>query len=349
MTPKPPAAFYSVADERYFLGAVGMINSLRLHGHDEPILLVDCGLTTPQRELLAGETTIVPAPEGVAPYLLKTVAPSAHPARVMVLIDTDMIVTRSLGGLIEEAAQGRVIAFENDSDRFVAEWGEALELGPIGRRPYVSVGLVLCGGEPGAETIRLLDDRQRRVDMGKTFYGSDEADYPFKYPEQDVLNAILSTRIAAEAVTTLPSRLMPNQPFDGLALLDEASLRCGYADGIEPYVLHHYLFKPWLEPMYHGLYSRLLARCLLGPGLAIRVPEADVPLRFREGALARLERARVGIPDLVGWKLRGVFPERVVKRIDERRRRRSAKRGKRRKQPSPRSAGATSSPRWSRS
>ena len=30
-------AFYTVADARYFLGAVGMINSLRLVGHDEPI------------------------------------------------------------------------------------------------------------------------------------------------------------------------------------------------------------------------------------------------------------------------------------------------------------------------
>ena len=38
------AAFYCVADERYFLGAVGLINSLRLVGHDEPIHLLDCGL-----------------------------------------------------------------------------------------------------------------------------------------------------------------------------------------------------------------------------------------------------------------------------------------------------------------
>ena len=48
-----PAAFYCVADERYFLGAVGLINSLRLVGHDEPVYLLDCGLTDAQRELLA--------------------------------------------------------------------------------------------------------------------------------------------------------------------------------------------------------------------------------------------------------------------------------------------------------
>ncbi len=326
MTTKPPAAFYCVADEGYFLGAVGMINSLRLHGQYEPILLVDCGLTAPQRELLSAETTIVPAPEGVAPYLLKTVAPSAHPAGVMVLIDTDMIVTRSLGGLIEEAAQGRVIAFENDSDRFVPEWGEVLELGPIRRRSYVSSGLVVLGGEPGAEVLLLLDDRQRQVEIERTFYGTDEDSYPFTYPEQDVLNAILSARIDAADIVTLSKRLMPNQPFDGLGLIDERTLRCAYRDTLEPYVLHHFLYKPWIEPMYHGIYSRLLARCLVGEDLAVRVPMDQVPLRFRHGATARLERARVGIPDLLGWKLRGALPAALVRRLDERRRQRAAAR-----------------------
>jgi hypothetical protein len=36
----PQAAFYCVADERFFLGAVGLINSLRLVGHAEPIYLL---------------------------------------------------------------------------------------------------------------------------------------------------------------------------------------------------------------------------------------------------------------------------------------------------------------------
>ena len=40
----PRAAFYCVADERYFLGAVGMLNSLRLLGHAEPIYVLDCGV-----------------------------------------------------------------------------------------------------------------------------------------------------------------------------------------------------------------------------------------------------------------------------------------------------------------
>ena len=60
MTGNPQAAFYCVADERYFLGAVGMINSLRLLGHDEPAFVLDCGLTASQRTLLSPRRRVCP-------------------------------------------------------------------------------------------------------------------------------------------------------------------------------------------------------------------------------------------------------------------------------------------------
>jgi hypothetical protein len=317
-----PTAFYCVCDERYFLGAVGMINSLRLQGHAEPIYLLDLGLSAEQRRLLAGEVNLVDAPDEVPPWLAKTIAPLAHPAEVMVLIDVDMIVTRPLGELVEGARAGRVVAFANDTDRFVAAWGELLDLGESRPRGYVSSGLVALGGAEGLEVLRLLDDRQRRVDVSRTFYGRNDRDYAFVYPEQDVLNAILSARAGADRLVVREHRLAPNQPFDGLRLVSERRLRCAYADGAEPFVLHHYLSKPWLEPMYHGIYSRLLARLLLGDDVAIPVPEAAVPLRMRSGALAWLERKRVDVPDLIGWRVRGLLPEQAVARLDERRRRR---------------------------
>ena len=60
------AAFYCVADERYFLGAVGLVNSLRLVGHAEPIYLLDCGLTDAQRELLGRRGELVDGARGCA-------------------------------------------------------------------------------------------------------------------------------------------------------------------------------------------------------------------------------------------------------------------------------------------
>jgi hypothetical protein len=307
----PPAAFYCVADERYFLGAVAMINSLRLHGHTEPIFLLDCGLRPAQRERIARSVSVVAAPGGTPPYLLKTVAPMRHPAEVMALIDADMIVTRSLAELIGAAADRGVVAFRNDQERFVPEWGEILGLGPARRRAYVSSGLVFLGGVGGKEVLGLMDDRQSAVDFDRTYYGENDPTYPFRYPEQDVLNAVLCTRVEPDRVVALDNRLAPNPPFAGLKLLDLDAVRCGYEDGATPYVLHHFHRKPWLDPIYHGLYSRLLARLLLGQGLAIRVAEGSVPLRLRNGPLARAERARVDARDLFERYLRAPLARRI--------------------------------------
>ena len=63
-------------------------------------------------------------------------------------------------------------------------------------------------------------------------------------------------------------------------------------------MLHHFHRKPWLEPMYHGLFSRLMARLLLGPDLALGLAADQVPLRMRSGAIARAERARVDAVDV---------------------------------------------------
>ncbi len=197
-----------------------------------------------------------------------------------------------------------MVAFENDSDRFVPEWGELLELGPIApaavrlrragalRRRARRRGAPAARRPPAPGRLRpdLLRRRRARLSVPLSRAGR---------TQRDPLAPGSGRR------RSRPSRggSRRTSPSTGCALLDEAALRCAYRDGLEPYVLHHYLDKPWIEPMYHGIYSQLLARCLLGPGLAIRVDEREVPLRFREGALARLERARVGIPDLVGWKL----------------------------------------------
>ena len=302
MTSPEPVAFYCMSSDVYFLGAVGMINSLRLQGHEEPIYLLDLGLTAAQRELLAPEVRFVGAPDDRPPWLLKTVAPLAHPAETMVLIDADMVVTRPLSELIERAREGRVIAFENQVDRFVPEWSELLDLAPVQRRPYVCSGLVLCGGEVGAEVIRLLDDRQRQVEFGRTHFARNDPGYPLLYLDQDVLNAVLQGGVDPGGFDPLSYRLAPMPPFDGLELLDAEALRCAYADGTEPYVVHHILpEKPWLKGLYDGPYVRLLKRLLSGPGLAIRVPPDELPLRVRTGALAYFEQKRVNAGQRFRW------------------------------------------------
>jgi len=193
------------------------------------------------------------------------------------------------------------VAALNDADRFVERWGELLELGSIQRRPYVSSGLVLLGGEEGAEVLELLDDRQRLADVARGYYGANDSSYPFLYPEQDVLNAILCSRPKGELTVRLPHRLAPAPPYPGLRVLDAGERRCAYDDGTEPFLLHQIVRKPWLEPAYHGPYSRLLARVLLADDAPVPVAADELPLRMRDGLVALLERKRVDALDLLRW------------------------------------------------
>jgi hypothetical protein len=305
MKMSPSAAFYCVADSRYFLGAVGLLNSLRLRGHREPMFILDCGLTEAQRQLMAPHVTLVPAPDDSPPWLLKTVAPLCHPAPVMVLVDTDIVATRSLAELIELAADSGVVAFQNDVDRFVPEWGELLGLGPVRRQPYLSSGLVFLGEPLGANVLRLMTERQTKVEFERTFWRENVPDYPFLYADQDVLNAILASRVKPDQIVALPNRLAPNPPFHGLRPTDKARLRWAYEDGVEPYVVHHHTAKPWLEPTYDGVYSRLLRRLLADPDASVRVPRRQIPLRMRSGLAAYAERKRINAGERLRWRVAG--------------------------------------------
>jgi hypothetical protein len=319
------AAFYCVADKRYFLGAVGLVNSLRLVGHAEPIFLLDCGLTNEQRDLLGPEVNLVPGPIDAAPHVLKAIAPLRHPADVMVLIDVDMIATRSLEPLIAQAAEGKVVGVRDRQQRYFTQWGELPGLAQARPGPYVSSGLVILGGDLGADVLELFSRHLDEVDFELTFWRRNVREYPFLYADQDVLNAILATRVEPGLTLALDQRLAATPPFRGLRILDAATLACAYRDGTRPYVVHQYVRKPWLEATYHGVYSRLLRRLLLGDGLAVTPPEDAVPSRLRNGPRAGAERAGVNARDFLRWHLGDRLPRPIATRIEDLRRRREAR------------------------
>lgn len=288
---RDPLAFYCVTGRDFFPGAVALINSLRLCGHTEPVFVLDCGMEPRQRSALARHATVLPAPDDAPPSLQKFVAPLAHPAATMVLVDADVIVTRSLGELIDVAAAGSVVAFRNDVHRHFAEWGELLGLGEVRPGPYVTTGFLALAEGTARELLALVAERQGTVDADRTWLGGGtrETD-PLYFHDQDVFNAVLHSRIAPDRVLALEARLAPIPPFDGVELLDERSLRCAYRDGSRPYLLHHAASKPWLVPMRANVYSRLLTRLLLADDVPLRLDPAELPVRLRTGAAARARR-----------------------------------------------------------
>jgi hypothetical protein len=304
----PPAAFYCVANSVYFLWVVALVNSLRLIGHREPVYVLDCGLAGEERELLSAEARIVSAPAGSPPWLSKTIAPLRHPAEAMVLIDADIVVTRRLDELIETASGGRVVAVEHGSDRHFPEWGRLLGLGAPRRQPYVSSSLALFDRELGERALGLMERSQSRARLGDSpFAGrspedglsvdvrTDAIENPFFFPDQDVLNAVLAAEVARERLIVLDRRLEAIPPFEGLAVVDEGALRCAYDDGVEPYAVHHVASKPWLEQTPHGVYTQLFLRALLGPDVAIRLRQRDLPPHLRTGLRGRARRMLEGV------------------------------------------------------
>jgi hypothetical protein len=70
------ATFYAAANSRFFVGAVALLNSLRLSGNGGELVILDVGLEPSQRRLLEPHVRIVDVPAEVAsrPYLVKPYA-----------------------------------------------------------------------------------------------------------------------------------------------------------------------------------------------------------------------------------------------------------------------------------
>jgi hypothetical protein len=210
----------------------------------------------------------------------------------MVLVDADVIVTRSFMPLVAQARAGGIVAFvDRVSHRFDPRWSELLGLGQLRRQPYVNAGVVVTNRLWGTALCTQVRDLHDRIDVERSYVAGGSPEDPFYYLDQDVVNAVLST-YPQEYLEFLEHRLVPVPPFPGLAVVDEAALRCSYPDGTDTFALHHVLQKPWLGRTRSNAYSRLLRRLLLRRDVAVAVEEHELPLRLRTGALAALERRR---------------------------------------------------------
>jgi hypothetical protein len=288
------AAFYLVADSRYFVGVVALLNSLRLAGHRETVYVADHGLTRSQRDVLAGEAEVVRVPAHLSPNLSKWSVPSDHPADLMVLVDADVVVLRSLAPLLERARRRNIVAFADPMQRFRPEWRQLLGLGPLQEHRYVNAGALLLPRALAERLLPLVREGQSRVDLARSCHNTRarSVEYPFYYADQDVWNAVFAAEVRSEELDVEEARLAPHPPFAGLEpARDDSSY--AYSDCVEPYLLHHTGPKPWLHPTPWNEYARLLPRLLTAEGLPLRLPASSVPARFRHGSRGRFERRRV--------------------------------------------------------
>jgi hypothetical protein len=313
------ATFYTIADAGFFPGLVALLNSLRLTGNSGELVALDRGLTPAQRALLEGEVTLVELPESHAgrPMLLKAYPHLLGAAGTIVLVDSDMIVTRPLADIVSRAQAGWICAFpdhRSHRERWFAEWQDELELrAPLRRRTYLNAGFLALSAEHWPDLLGRWWELCDRVPRDQHFGRFEQ---PFWAGDQDVLNAILASEVPEEALAELPGHeeAYPDDLLE-VEVVDERTLRCELHG--RPTAILHYALGPkawerraWVR-VRDDAYVRLLPRLLFGDDVAVRLDPKNVPLWLRPGARAR---AFVRGADLAHGGLRGavhVLPQPV--------------------------------------
>jgi hypothetical protein len=303
------ATFYTIADARFFPGVVALLNSLRLTGNHERLVVLDVGLTQRQRALLAPYAQTVDPPPDVRanPFLSKPLPYRLRPSGVLALIDSDVIVTRSLAPELRLAAEGRIALYPDHAAaqaRFFPEWAEIFALrAPLRRETYMGCGLVALSADRWLWLLERWWEACGQIPEERHF--ARDQNEPVWAGDQDAFNALLMSEAPRGAVAALPPHeVVLWDALRATEVNDERTLACR-RNG-RPTAMLHYSFRPkpwerraWLR-ITDDAFVRLLPRVLFAEDLPLRLGAAQFPIWVRPGRLGRvavraLDAAHFGI------------------------------------------------------
>jgi hypothetical protein len=142
--------YYTVAEAAFFLGAVMLVNSLRVTGNDGKIVVLDMGLEVEQRKLLERDAEVISPsrPAHATPGTMKPYPYLLGASGTVVVIDSDIVVTARLDDAFQLARSGKIVAapawLESVRHRWFAEWEQALQLrAPLRREEWFHNGFVV--------------------------------------------------------------------------------------------------------------------------------------------------------------------------------------------------------------
>jgi hypothetical protein len=290
------ATFYTIADAPFFPGLVALLNSLRLTGNEAPLVVLDLGLQPEQRMLLAPHVELVsPPPEEAAnPFLSKPYPHRLDPQGVVVLIDSDVIVTRSLSTELSLAAEGRIALYPDHpvaQGRWFADWEEAFELRePLRRGTYMGCGFIALDAGRWGRLLGRWHEACQRIPADRHFARDQEQ--PFWAGDQDAFNALLLSEVPPEAIAALPEHeVVLWDALREVEVADPQTLAC-FRAGL-PVAMLHYSFrpKPWERRAWPRItddaFVRLLPRVLFAEDVPLRLSARDFPRWARPGRLGR--------------------------------------------------------------
>lgn len=308
----PPLAFsdddvtyFTIGDDAFFPGVAALVNSLRLLGVAHRIVVADCGFTTGQRELLLPHATLVPLARADVknPQQYKAFAHLLRPRGTLAIIDSDIIVTDSLDGILASAREGKIGVFPDPEEkRWFAEWEDVFALsGPPRKQVYVNSGFVVFSAAHWPRLLERWWHACERIFPHPTIREGAARDHPTSQSDQDALNALLMSEVPRDALALQASnREVFRWDFERVRVHDAAALVCEF-DGTRVAVLHAVAGpKPWQraaggEATPRNAYVRLLRRLLVGDDVAVRVPPSSVPSWLRRGLAGRAALAGRGL------------------------------------------------------
>jgi lipopolysaccharide biosynthesis glycosyltransferase len=309
----PPVRFFTSADSRFFVGAAAMLNSLAVSGNRGDAFVLDVGLQPEQRERISqvAEVLILP-PElrGLHPLFAKLTADVFWSDGVVVLLDSDMVVTSPLDRLVEQAATGKIAVHpdhEITRGRQFPEMVTTFELtSPLRPQRTVNTAPLAISLDHWPDFL----ERWRRAcerlppDWPERGFG------PLGLADQDALNAILMSEVVPEAIWFGPeTSTVHADELAAVQILDAKRLRCLHR-GETPVVLHYGLSPKawhaagWRRVRAADAYILLLRRLLFARDVGIRARRREVPIWLRPGAVGRLAAFLLGLVNYVRVDLR---------------------------------------------
>jgi hypothetical protein len=290
--------YYTVSNHRFFLGTAALINSLHVTGNDGEVVVLDAGLTQSERDLLSAHATVFTPPRtiDVHPVLMKAFGYLSQPSGLVVVIDSDMIVTGSFDHILALACKGKICAYPDVpalQTRWFSEWETTLQLrSPLRPDIYVNSGLVAFSTLHWPRLFERWWEVCALIPLHE-MWGSQS---PFNSPDQDALNALLMSEIPREAVALLPES---EETFGGHATVEDFDTLTCTADGRPTKILHLLDSpKPWEHSGWLRLaatdYVRLMRRLLFATDVLLRLHPDHVPLWLRPSRRGELTLRTLG-------------------------------------------------------
>lgn len=318
--------FYTVSNHTYFLGTVALLNSLRVAGNPEPLAVLDAGLLPEERAALESQTTVISMPEDRgSPVLLKPFPHVVDASGVIVVIDSDIIVTSSLAPITDLARAGKICICPAWVDaartRWFPEWEEALQLrAPLRREEWLHDGFVVFDTRRWPGLLRRWWEVCELVPSEEIFTSGGA---PFNAGDADALNALLMSEVPREGVEVLAEG---DEVYAGDITIDDLETLACSVEGRPARFIHvPDRPKPWERSGWlrrgSDVYVRLMRRLLFSDDAALRLKPRDAPIWLRPGTEGRLALTTLsGVTKVLGPVAQRV-PERVGEQLRRARRR----------------------------